>query len=53
MYEIDEADGKTFIVALAYLDGQTLSKKIAESPLKLDEPNIGVAPIKTGTPTVT
>ncbi len=36
VYEIDEADGKTFI-ALAYLDGQTLSEKIAESPLKLNE----------------
>ena len=36
VYEIDEADGKTFI-ALAYLDGQTLSAKIADGPLKLSE----------------
>jgi len=36
VYEIDEADGKAFI-ALAYLDGQTLSGKIAEGPLKLKE----------------
>ena len=33
VHEIDEADGHTFI-ALAFLDGQTLSAKIAEGPLR-------------------
>ena len=36
VYEIDEADGQTFL-AMAYLEGQTLKHKIAERPLKLDE----------------
>ena len=41
VYEIDQADGKTFI-AMAYLDGQTLRAKIAEAPLKIPEA-LGVA----------
>ena len=36
VYEIDEADGQTFL-AMAFLEGQTLKDKIAERPLKLDE----------------
>ena len=36
VYEIDEADGQTFL-AMAYLEGQTLKAKIAERPLKLDD----------------
>ena len=36
IYEIDEAEGQTFI-AMACLEGQTLKDKIAERPLKLDE----------------
>ncbi len=36
IYEIDEADGQTFL-AMAYLEGQTLKDKIAERPLKVDE----------------
>ena len=36
IYEIDEADGQTFL-AMAFLEGQTLKHKIAERPLKLDE----------------
>ena len=36
VYEIDEADGQTFL-AMAYLEGQTVKAKIAERPLKLDE----------------
>jgi Tol biopolymer transport system component/predicted Ser/Thr protein kinase len=36
VYEIDEVDGKTFIV-MAFLEGRPLSKKIAEGPLKLNE----------------
>ena len=36
VYEIDEADGRTFI-AMAFLEGRTLSKKIADGPLKLSE----------------
>jgi len=34
VYEIDEAEGQTFL-AMAYLEGQTLKDKIAERPLKL------------------
>ena len=36
VYEIDEADGQTFI-AMAFIEGQTVKNKIAERPLKLDE----------------
>ena len=36
VYEIDEADGRTFIV-MAFLEGQPLSQKIADGPLKLPE----------------
>ena len=36
VYEIDEAQGKTFI-AMAYLDGQTLEKKIEAGPLELSD----------------
>ena len=36
IYEIDEADGQTFL-AMAFLEGQTLKHKIAERPLKLDQ----------------
>ena len=36
VYEIDEAEGQTFL-AMAYLEGQTVKDKIAERPLKLDE----------------
>ena len=36
VYEIDEADGKTFL-AMALLEGQTVKDKIAERPLKLEE----------------
>ncbi len=36
VYEIDEADERTFIV-MAFLEGRTLSKRIADGPLKLPE----------------
>ncbi len=36
VYEIDEAEGKTFIV-MAYIEGQSLKEKIQSGPLKLDE----------------
>ena len=36
VYEIDEAEGQTFL-AMACLEGQTLKDKIAERPLKLEE----------------
>ena len=36
VYEIDEADGKTFL-AMACLEGQTLKQKIAARPLPLEE----------------
>ena len=36
VYEIDEADGQTFL-SMAYLEGQTVKDKIKARPLKLDE----------------
>ena len=36
VYEIDEAEGQTFL-AMAYLEGHTVKDKVAERPLKLDE----------------
>ena len=36
VYDIDESDGRTFI-AMALVDGPTLSDRIKERPLKLDE----------------
>jgi non-specific serine/threonine protein kinase len=36
VYEIDEADGHTFIV-MAYIDGQSLREKSKSGPLKIDE----------------
>ena len=36
VYEIDEADGRTFIV-MAFLEGRPLSERIDEGPLKLTE----------------
>ena len=36
VHEIDEADGRTFIV-MAFLEGRPLSEKIGEGPLKLTE----------------
>ena len=36
VYEIDEAEGRTFL-AMAYVAGQTVREKIRKRPLKLDE----------------
>ena len=36
VYEIDESDGQTFI-AMELIEGESLDKKIAAGPLKLDE----------------
>ena len=36
VYEIDEADGKSFI-SMAFIEGASLDKKIAQGPLPLDE----------------
>ena len=36
VYEIDEVEGQTFI-AMAFIEGETLKKKIEERPLKIDE----------------
>ena len=36
VYEIDEADGTTFL-AMAYLAGRTLQERIAEGPLPLND----------------
>jgi serine/threonine protein kinase len=41
VYEIDDAEGKAFI-AMAYLEGDSLDKKIAQGPLKIDEA-LGIA----------
>ena len=36
VYEIDEADGHTFIV-MAYVEGKSLRERVGKGPLKLDE----------------
>ena len=36
IHEIDEAEGQVFL-AMAYLDGSTVSQKVKQRPLKLDE----------------
>jgi serine/threonine protein kinase/Tfp pilus assembly protein PilF len=36
IYEINEAEGKTFI-AMAYIDGQSLREKIKAGPMKIEE----------------
>jgi len=36
VYEVDEAEGKTFI-AMSLIEGESLDKRIARGPLKLDE----------------
>ncbi len=36
VHEIDECDGKTFI-ALAFIEGQTLTDKVSEGPMALNE----------------
>ncbi len=36
IHEIDEAEGQVFL-AMAYLDGSTVSRKVKQRPLKLDE----------------
>ena len=36
VYEIDEADGQTFL-AMPYLEGSTVRQKVKQRPLKLDE----------------
>ncbi len=36
VYEIDQADGQTFI-AMALIEGESLAKKIAQGPLKVEE----------------
>ena len=36
VYEIDESDGKSFIV-MAFIEGESLDKKIARGPVKLDQ----------------
>ena len=36
VYEIDEADGRTFI-AMAYIEGQSLDKMIEAGPFKINE----------------
>ena len=41
VYEIDERDGETFL-AMAFVDGPTLQKKIEQRPLNLEEA-IGIA----------
>ena len=41
VYEIDESGGKTFI-AMALVEGESLDKKIARGPLKLEE-TLGIA----------
>jgi len=37
VYEIDEAEGKTFI-AMAYIEGQSLKERLASGPLDINEP---------------
>ena len=36
VYEIDEADGQTFL-SMAYLEGETVKQKIKARPLKLED----------------
>ena len=36
LYEIDEANGRTFM-AMAFLDGRTLEQKIGEGPLPIED----------------
>ena len=36
IYDIDESDGQSFI-AMEFVEGRTVSEKVAERPLKLDE----------------
>ena len=36
VYEIDEADGRTFIV-MAYLEGKTVKEKLSSAPLSIEE----------------
>jgi len=36
VYEVDEADGQTFI-AMSYIEGQSLKDKLKEGPLDIDE----------------
>ena len=36
VYEIDEADGQTFL-AMPYVEGSTVRQKVKQRPLKLDE----------------
>ncbi len=36
VYEVDEADGQTFI-AMSYIEGQSLKDKLKEGPLNVDE----------------
>ena len=36
VYEIDEVEGR-FFISMAFIEGESLDKKIAQSPLKLDE----------------
>ena len=39
VFEIDEVNGKTFI-AMAFIEGESLDKKIAQGPLKLEEAGV-------------
>jgi len=41
VYEVDEQDGQAYI-AMAYIDGESLKARIAQSPLKVEE-TLGIA----------